>query len=130
MRFWKDKWCGDSSLRELFPELFSIGTSKDAWVSEIWEDGVWSPRFTRWFHDWELEELQTFFGRLSAYHLSLETDDDMVWLPTQDGVFSVKSFYSSLANRRLEPFPMTLCGILGCLQELVFLLGKQLRPGF
>ena len=87
MRFWKDKWCGDSSLRELFPELFSIGTSKDAWVSEIWEDGAWSPRFTRWFHDWELEELQTFFGRLSAYHLSLETDDVMVWLPTQNGVF-------------------------------------------
>ena len=30
VRFWKDKWCDDTSLRELFLELDSIATSKDA----------------------------------------------------------------------------------------------------
>ena len=69
------------------------------------ERRFWSPRFSRRFHDWELEEVQAFFGRLSAHHLSLETNDVMVWLPTKDDTFSVKSFYSSLANRRLESFP-------------------------
>ena len=35
----------------------------------------------------------------------METDDAMVWLPTKDGAFSVKSFYSSLVDRRVEIFP-------------------------
>ena len=39
VKFWKDKWCGDSSLRESFPELYSIASSKDACVSDLWEDG-------------------------------------------------------------------------------------------
>ena len=30
VKFLKDKWCGDSSLRESFPELYSITSSKDA----------------------------------------------------------------------------------------------------
>ena len=57
VKFWKDKWCGDSSLRESFLELYSIAFSKDAWVSDLWEDGGWSPRFTRQLHDWELEKV-------------------------------------------------------------------------
>ena len=105
VKFWKDKWCGDSSLRESFPELYSIASSKDAWVSDLWEDGGWSPRFTGQLHDWELEEVQAFLGRLSAHPLSVEIDDAIVWLPTKDGAFFVKSFYSSLADRRVEPFP-------------------------
>ncbi|RVX10936.1 putative mitochondrial protein [Vitis vinifera] len=51
------------------------------------------------------KEMQAFLGRLSTYSLSVETDDAMVWLPTKDGAFYVKSFYSSLADRRVEPFP-------------------------
>ena len=105
VKFWKDKWCGDSSLRESFPKLYSIAFSKDAWVSDLWEDCGWSLRFTRQLHDWELEEVQAFLGRLLVHPLFVETDDVMVWLPTKDGAFSVKSFYSSLVNRRVEPFP-------------------------
>ena len=35
----------------------------------------------------------------------METDDVMVWLLIEDGAFSVKVFYSSLENRRVESFP-------------------------
>ena len=49
--------------------------------------------------------MQAFLGRLSTYPLSVETNDAMVWLPTKDGAFYVKSFYSSLADKRVEPFP-------------------------
>ena len=104
VKFWKGKWCGYSSLRESFPELYSIASSKGAWVSDLWEDGGWSSRFTRQLHDWELEEVQAFLGRLLAHPLFVETDDAMVWLPTKDSAFFVKSFYSSLADRRVEPF--------------------------
>ena len=51
VKFWKNRWCRDSSLRESFPELYSITSSKDAWVSDLWEDGGWSPRFMRQLHD-------------------------------------------------------------------------------
>ncbi|RVW66291.1 hypothetical protein CK203_065324 [Vitis vinifera] len=66
----------------------------DVWVSDLWDDGGWGPRFTRQLHDWELEEVQAFLGRLSA-HPSLAGDRC---------VFFVKSFYSS----------MVLFGILRC----------------
>ncbi|RVX14105.1 putative ribonuclease H protein [Vitis vinifera] len=57
-----DKWCGTSPLSEAFPSLFSIATSKEAWVNEVWtaegeRRGSWTPTFNRPFNDWELEEL-------------------------------------------------------------------------
>ena len=33
------------------------------------------------------------------------TEDTMVWLGSRKDTFSVKSFYSSLACRSVEPFP-------------------------
>ncbi|RVW53789.1 hypothetical protein CK203_101406 [Vitis vinifera] len=52
-------------LSEAFPSLFSIATSKEAWVNEVWtaegdRRGSWTPTFNRPFNDWELEEV----GRL------------------------------------------------------------------
>lgn len=35
MKFWKDKWYRDMPLRDSFPNLFSIASSKDAWVVDI-----------------------------------------------------------------------------------------------
>lgn len=29
VKYWKDSWCGDSSLKESFPSLFSIAFMKD-----------------------------------------------------------------------------------------------------
>ncbi|RVW85403.1 Polyadenylate-binding protein RBP47B' [Vitis vinifera] len=31
VRFWKDRWCGEDSLEEAFPRLYSLASSKDAW---------------------------------------------------------------------------------------------------
>ena len=38
IKFWLDKWYGDSSLKESFLTLFAITDSKDAWVVNMWED--------------------------------------------------------------------------------------------
>ena len=54
MQFWKDKWCGDLSLRDVFLGVYVIGSSKDAWVIDVWDEGSWGPRFIRQFNDWEL----------------------------------------------------------------------------
>ena len=52
-----------------------------------------------------MEEVDALFGRLHNYSIVLGTFDVMVWLKTKDGDFSIRSFYSSLASRRVEPFP-------------------------
>ena len=105
VKFYKDGWCEDSSLRDAFLDLFVIPSFKDAWVVDVWEDGSWNPRFFRQLNDWELEEADNFFGRLHDHSLSLDSENILVWRDTKNDVFSVKSFYSSLANRGAEPFP-------------------------
>ena len=50
-----DKWCGDEPLCELFPSLFSISLSKEAWVLDVWnpdgDGGGWTPLFSWAFND-------------------------------------------------------------------------------
>ena len=72
---------------------------------DVWDWGSWGSRFIRQFNDWELEEVDALFGRLHSYSIGSGTFDTMVWLETKDGDFSIWSFYSSLASRRVEPFP-------------------------
>ncbi|RVW74715.1 hypothetical protein CK203_047889 [Vitis vinifera] len=35
VRFWRDRWCGDSPLCVSFPSLFALAVDKEAWVSNI-----------------------------------------------------------------------------------------------
>ncbi|RVW39723.1 LINE-1 reverse transcriptase-like [Vitis vinifera] len=98
VRFWKDKWCGTSPLREAFPSLFSIATSKEAWVNEVWtaegdRRGSWTPTFNRPFNDWELEEVGRLLRCLEGKMVRVDEEDRVRWVESKDGVFSVKSLY-------------------------------------
>ena len=88
------------------------------------------PRFIRQFNDWELEEVDALFRRLHSYSIGSGTFDTVVWLETKDGDFSVRSFYSFLASRRVEPFLYDTMWISWALLELAFLLGRQLGLRF
>ena len=35
MKFWKDKWCRGTPLRDLFLNIYSIASSNDAWVVDV-----------------------------------------------------------------------------------------------
>ena len=106
VRFWKDKWCDDTSLRELFLELDSIATSKDAWVGDLWDDGSWSSRFTRqlvaWLGIgggrslfWEVVYTLHYFGDWRCYGM----------FACKEWYFFSQVFYYYLTNRRTELFP-------------------------
>ncbi|RVW29484.1 hypothetical protein CK203_093718 [Vitis vinifera] len=44
VRFWRDRWCGDSPLCVLFPSLFVLAVDKEARVADIWDplvEGGW-----------------------------------------------------------------------------------------
>ena len=68
VRFWRDRWCGDSPLCEFFPSLFALPIEKEAWVAEAWDPlaeggwGGWNPCFSRALNDWEVEEVEIFWS--------------------------------------------------------------------
>ena len=37
VRFWKDRWCGDSSFCGTFSMLYAIADTKDCWVADMWD---------------------------------------------------------------------------------------------
>ena len=60
IRFWHDRWIGDNTLIDLYPDLYVCSAIKNACIFEVlWmpEGGtvrVWDLRFYRAFEDWEL----------------------------------------------------------------------------
>ena len=87
VRFWKDIrcediWCGDTRLSTSFPSLFTIVTSKEAWVCDVWEHtnfgGCWNPCFVKNFQDWELDCVEALLLRLHSKSMSREVDDKVV----------------------------------------------------
>ncbi|RVW17151.1 Serine protease SPPA, chloroplastic [Vitis vinifera] len=110
VRFWKDKWCGTSPLSEAFPSLFSIATSKEAWVNEVWtaegeRRGSWTPTFNRPFNDWELEEVGRLLRCLEGKMVRVDEEDRVRWVESKDGVFSVKSLYRAMQPVSSAWFP-------------------------
>jgi hypothetical protein len=69
--FWKDVWCGESSLKDTFPGLFSIARFREASIADNIEryNGTiqWNIVFTRLIHDWEVDILASFYNCLYSY---------------------------------------------------------------
>ncbi|RVX19759.1 Transposon TX1 uncharacterized 149 kDa protein [Vitis vinifera] len=109
VKFWKDLWWGNFALCNSFPSLYAIASSKEAWVEEFWDtsgvEGVWSPRFSRPFNDWEVEEVERLLLTIRGAGLNPLMEDRMMWNVTSNGIFSVKSLYNDLSSRRAGPFP-------------------------
>ncbi|RVW89101.1 putative ribonuclease H protein [Vitis vinifera] len=109
VKFWNDNWCGNFSLSNLFPSLYAFASIKEAWLEELWDhsgdEGVWNPSFSRSFNDWEVEEVERLLLTIRGRRLNPLLEDRMLWKETKDGIFSVKSLYSSLASRRDVQFP-------------------------
>ena len=68
VKFWKDIWCGNIPLCEVFPSLFAFAVSQDAWVEDCWDymgdAGGWYPCFSRSFNDWEQEAVASLLSVL------------------------------------------------------------------
>ncbi|RVW21407.1 hypothetical protein CK203_106934 [Vitis vinifera] len=109
VRLWMDKWCGDEPLCESFPSLFTISSSKEAWVADVWNldgdgDG-WTPLFSRAFNDWELELVEHFLQKIQAFKVHRDAEDRVIWIISRYGTFSVKSLYSILEPEVSPLFP-------------------------
>ena len=62
MKFWHERWCGETSLAASYPELFRFCQDKEASVAELMKftNGVifWDVSFFRGVHVEELEAYQ------------------------------------------------------------------------
>ena len=67
IHFWHNRWIGDNTLKDLYPELYVYSAGKDACIFEVFwiPDGgivrVRNLRFYRAFEDWELAEFYSLF---------------------------------------------------------------------
>ena len=81
-------------------------------MAEVWvasgEDGGWNPRFSRLFNDWEMETVGRFLVTLQGKKVVTNMEDRVQWEEAKDGLFSVKSFYSTLEGSRVVPFPYSI----------------------
>jgi hypothetical protein len=113
--FWKDKWCGDTSLMVLFPTLFTCSSNREATIAEVLSGpnsrGVreWNVTFMRDFNDWEVDVVAEFFQFLHSHMVPNAAPnvapDELRWKPCKDGVFTSRSYYYALIDRRGVRFP-------------------------
>ena len=64
VKFWQDRWCGETSLAIKYPDLFRFCRNNDASVAELMmsTNGVlfWDVRFVRGVHARDLEAISDF----------------------------------------------------------------------
>jgi hypothetical protein len=101
IRFWDDVWCGDRALKEAFPGLFITSSFKEASITDNAEHSngtiKWNIQFSRLFHDWEVEDLASFYRCLYACKIRGVGKDKLWWMPSSKGMFEVESFYRALS---------------------------------
>ncbi|RVW76054.1 hypothetical protein CK203_049138 [Vitis vinifera] len=106
VRFWKDRWCGDSPLCVFFPSLFGLAVDKEAsgWLfGTPWQRGFRAGTLVsqdplmirRWQASWG-----GYMGRECS-----DVEDMVFWTKTKSGKFSVKSLYNALESGNHSLFP-------------------------
>jgi hypothetical protein len=103
--FWHDNWCGDVTLKNMFPVLYACSSSRNASLascltsSSIGEGRAWHITFIWDFNDWEVEEVLAFFNFIQSKIPSHVEPDEMRWKLLSSGVFDTKSSYQAIAGK-------------------------------
>ncbi|GKV49436.1 hypothetical protein SLEP1_g56186 [Rubroshorea leprosula] len=83
MGFWREKWVGDKSLRDLCPRLYALATNKEGSVSDMgqWEGDRW-----QWNMAWrkgrmgrKKDEEEVLWGVVDCVHLKKGKEDVWTW---------------------------------------------------
>ncbi|WMV21262.1 hypothetical protein MTR67_014647 [Solanum verrucosum] len=104
--FWKDKWIGQNSLMEDFPDLFSFCGNPEASIAETWTNQGWNIIFRRLLNDWEVERVASLLQRLNDFSGLNTSPDTIRWKHDRDGKFSVGRLY----RRNLSSQPGNIPG--------------------
>uniref|UniRef100_A0A2N9J9F5 Reverse transcriptase domain-containing protein n=1 Tax=Fagus sylvatica TaxID=28930 RepID=A0A2N9J9F5_FAGSY len=109
IKFWQHQWCGETTLKSRFPELYQLVSNPEASVQElasfIGSSFHWNVSFTRSIQDWELESVAEF---LDVIYTTVPTPgvlDTIHWKYSSQKEFSVSSFYKCLLLSASRDFP-------------------------
>ena len=111
VKFWTDRWCGDSPLQLSFPVVFGIASNKAASVASYLEQlgieewGNWDVRFIRRPNDWEMGVVDEFVCTLGSNLPPIENGDRMRWKLMTNGDFDICSYYNKLRGPLPIIFP-------------------------
>ncbi|GAU45706.1 hypothetical protein TSUD_86820 [Trifolium subterraneum] len=98
--FWKFKWFGNHTFKELFPSLFAKESHQDVMIAErLNENGfnfVWADQLTMY----EEQQLGDLKDLLIGFNLTPNSHDGWRWALGSAGMFSVKSCYNWLLDYR------------------------------
>jgi hypothetical protein len=96
-------WCGTSTLKEAYLELFCIARNMDALVADHIQyrnDAVhWVLNMTRPAQDWELKSLSSFLDLLYSSPAKGHGMDRVCWQGSNKKGFQVNSYYKAFLLR-------------------------------
>ena len=103
VKLWEDVWLQSSSLKSMFPRLYSLSLDQGKTVGEVgtWEEGRWrfQPTWRRERFEWESKMEEELLAILGTGNLCQEIHDRLVWREDPKGAFSVKSVYQTLTKQ-------------------------------
>ena len=109
MKFWQDRWCGETPLAVSYPNLFIFCRNKEVSVVELMKspNGVlfWDVSFFRGVHVRELKALSSFMESIYGSSIRGFGKDKMCWIPSKYKGFLVKDYYRILAGPTIFSFP-------------------------
>ena len=111
IHFWHDRWIGDNTLKDLYPELFVCSTAKDDCISEVlWlpEGGtirMWDLRFYRPFEDWELAASFSLLQFIQPRIPRGDRRDTLCWHLKGNVKFDTRSYYHAIQGTSNSWFP-------------------------
>jgi hypothetical protein len=130
--FWKDKWCGDTTLMDLFPMLFTRSSHREATIENVLtrpdSRGVreWNVTFVHDFNDWEVEVVVSFFQFRHSHTVPnaapTADPDSLRWKLCKDGAFASHSFYYALSDRLGVSFPWKSIWMVKAPPRVAFLI--------
>jgi len=95
--FWEDNWVGNGALKNAFPRLFSLSSSKASTMVEFgdWNNGKWEWKFVwrRNLFEWEKQLAGLLSQEVQVESLDLEKEDRWVWKEGEVLGYTVKSAY-------------------------------------
>ena len=109
IKFWTDRWCGETSLKVRFPDLYRIARHKDASVRDLmsYKSSTlqWDVCFVCRVQDWEVDTITVFMDLLYSVKIRQDEADALCWNPSSRDIIGVKSFYKVLQSGAANHFP-------------------------
>jgi hypothetical protein len=111
IRFWDDIWCGNRPLKDVFPDLYSISSNRQANIVAFLNHPAsgsrpeWNVTFSRNFNDWEVEGVASFIEFIHSHTNFKVGGDGLWWRLKGNGLFDIKLFYNALRDFHPVNFP-------------------------